>query len=207
MAIEDSTQKVKICSHCNTSLFASDFNINLNNPGGLDDICIECQEELDLDKKEDEHDIMPLLKNSIRSKAKATDLNKPASVKVKKCSKCGKEKPATLDEFDSGYKGGLLAFCKQCRRDYQAELRKKKKKDVRKPVNTETRKPGNLEKPTKTIPVVTKKELPSISCIISVDFTNYPELFEKIHGRSIENFRPINYQILSILNHFFTMVK
>ena len=123
-----------------------------------------------------------------------------SSDKVKLCKRCGPEKgPLPISKFTKKAKAkdGLDPYCKQCKKDIQQEYRDRKAK-------------GLVGEPGKKHPSL-KQENPQASqgiegspvdaeYLITLDFSEYPELHTRLKEIAVKEFRPTDLQVIYFIS-------
>ncbi len=134
----------------------------------------QLKEEAAIEPKEEAAAAPP---EAVRSAGKA---------KVKACSKCKQEKPADKDHFHQNRQGryGLDAWCKVCK-----GARNRERGAYRRRLEKEARTRGSVVSEQKERSGTPAKETAADSPLLTLDFTDYPNLLQELKADAKKNFR------------------
>jgi hypothetical protein len=121
---------MKECRKCNAVLPDEDFYANSRVSDGLSSYCKECTKAVARHHYQQQwySGNNTWYQQHLRNKEARARRTAERKGLMKKCSKCGEEKPATREHFYTGAsKHGLKSYCKPCDNALKSERRRAKK--------------------------------------------------------------------------------
>ncbi len=173
------------CSHKNES--------KLNNP-----ICENCEKRFEYVDSMG-HPNLP--SQNLTPSRQVKDMKSNVKLVVKKCSACNEIKP--LEDFPNSKKtkDGKDYLCRACKNERQKIYNQNyiNKKANKKPTVRETVKQESDAEPV--------KQLPLKPAIITINFSDYPELLSEITRLAKIDFRTPEFEILAIIDRVLSVGK